>query len=96
MKRVLFLLRLVYWGIIAYLPVVLQNQYMDFVLWSIENPKAECLKTGVPFVMHIQLLSWALMILLWPLVLWNLGGRLLWERFKLRKQAATETGFKDA
>ena len=96
MKPVLFFLRFVYWGIIAYLPVALQNQYVDFVLWSVENPKAECLKTGVPFVTHIQLFSWALMVLLWPLVLWNLGGRLLWEHFKLRKEAATETGAKDA
>jgi hypothetical protein len=96
MTRVLFLLRFVYWGVIAYLPFALQNQYVDFVLWSIKNPEAECLKTGVPFVTHIQLFSWALMVLLWPLVVWNLGGRLLWERFKLRKQAAIETGGKDA
>ena len=96
MNRVLLLLRFVYWGVIAYLPFALQNQFVDFVLWSIENPKAECLKTGVPFVTNIQLFSWVLMVLLWPLVVWHLGGRLLWERLKLRKQVATHTGVKNA
>ncbi len=96
MNRIFLLLRVVYWGAIAYLPFVLQEQYVDFTLWAIGHPKAECLKTGVPFVTNVQLFCWILMLLLWPLVAWNLGGKFLWERFKLRKQEATASGLKDA
>ncbi len=96
MNAIWLLLRILYWGAIACLPFVLQNLYVDFVLWGISNPNAECLKTGVPFITSVQLFSWVLMLLLWPLVAWNLGGRLLWERFKLRKHMSTGTGHKNA
>lgn len=96
MNHILFILRVVYWGIIAYLPFVLQNQYVDFVLWSVENPNAECLKTGVPFVTNVQFFSWVLIVLLWPLAIWNLGGNLLWKRFKLRQDSGKGTWTKNA
>lgn len=96
MNMVLLLLRVSYWVAIACLPFVLQSQYVDFVLWGIKNPEAECLKTGMPFVMHVQVFSWAFMLLLWPLVVWNLGGRYLWVSFKQRRQASINAGHKNA
>jgi hypothetical protein len=96
MNIVFLLLRVTYWCLLASLPFVLQSQYVDFVLWGIKQPEAECLQTGIPFVMHVEIFSWALMLLLWPLVFWNLGGNYLWVRFKHRKQASNRAGHKDA
>ena len=81
MNRILLLLRVGYWGVIGYLPFALQHQHVDFTLWAIRNPDAECLQTGVPYVIDVGLFSWALMLLLWPLVIWNLGARFLWGYF---------------
>jgi hypothetical protein len=92
MNRTLLLMRVVYWVVIASLPYALQYQGVDFTLWAIGNPNAECLKTAVPYMINVGLFSWAFMLLLWPLAAWNLGGRFLWERYKAHKQSSASNG----
>ena len=92
MNRIILLIRVVYWLVLAGLAYALQYQSVDFMAWAIGNPDAECLITGVPYMINVGLFSWAFMLLVWPLAAWNLGGRFLWGRYKSYKQSSASNG----
>jgi hypothetical protein len=92
MNRILLLIRVVYWLVLAGLAHALQYQSVDFMAWAISNPDAECLKNGVPYMINVGLFSWAFMLLVWPLAAWNLGGRFLWGRYKSHMQSSASHG----
>jgi len=96
MKYFLFTLKTAYWLAVAYLPLALEEELIEFTLWAIKNPGAECSKFCVPLITNIMLLSWASRILLWPLAAWHLGGAWLWRRYHSRHTVVPVIEAKDA
>lgn len=46
------------------------------------------MKADILFMMHVEVFNWALLLLLWPLAVWKLGGEYLWVRFVKHSQVS--------
>ena len=90
MRHVLLVLRVGFWLAVAYIPIALEREVTDFMVNRNCMPGSDCLKMTMPLIVQIGLVSWAARILLWPLTVWNLGGRWLWRR--LRSNSSSHLG----
>jgi hypothetical protein len=81
MKRVFLVVQVVFWLAVAYLPLALDREVASFMVNGC-MPGSGCLNQAMPLIVQIGLVGWAARILLWPLVIWHLGGGWLWRRFR--------------
>ena len=89
MQRLLSVLTTGYWLLVAglpFLPIYLNDRVQERVACSLADG---CLQHAMPFIAEMGVACALLILVLWPLCLWNLGGRYLWRRMVRRSRDAT-------
>ncbi len=82
MKSVFVGLRVIFWLVVAALPLAIDRQISDFMIERNCMPGTRCLEYAMPLIVQVTMLGWFARVLLWPLALWHLGGRWLWQRYR--------------
>jgi hypothetical protein len=85
MRRFTLGLGIVFWLAVAALPMVLDQQVTDFMLERNCMPGTECLRLAMPLIAQVEVVAWGARMLLWPVAIWNLGGRWLWRQARARR-----------
>jgi hypothetical protein len=73
-------LKIAYWLLVAlipFLPIYLNDRVQERVNCSLANG---CLQRAMPFIAEMGIACAIAGFILWPMCLWQLGGRWLWGR----------------
>ena len=79
MKRLRIVLTTAYWLVVAalpFLPIYLDLQLEERIDCTLANG---CLQHAIPFISEMGVSCALSALILWPLCVWNLGGRWLWH-----------------
>ena len=86
MKRALYVLSLVFWLAVAYIPLAIDHEITDFMVKQC-MPGSQCLTMAAPLIVQIGLVGWGARLLLWPLAAWHLGGAWVWRRLSVARSS---------
>jgi hypothetical protein len=88
-RYLLAVFRALFWVAIALLPLLMIKSSLASMTDGGCWPGSACFQWSEPLIKQVDLMGLVARVLLWPLALWNLGGRWLWRRLRRRSGNGT-------
>lgn len=87
MRAAKIMLQTLWWFALAYVPVAIFKVVSGLYAEIGCPPRGDCYQPGTSAALDLELLAFAVAVLVWPACFWFLGGRWLSQRLRLTRHS---------